>query len=249
MNSDIFTLTIGGTTAGTRNIISGNFGDGITLLNTTNGASAVVQDNIVGLDVSGTKALGNAKDGINSNVLSTTIGGPNPSAGLLTSGNAGNLVSGNRGNGITIGSGVMTALAQGNIVGLDVTGMIALANAEDGINSDAATITIGGSLAADRNVVSANLGNGITLGSGVNNTAAAMVLGNYVGVNAAGTGALGNKGDGVRSFALNTTIGGTSARRSISSPAISATGSPYSTPPRRPQRWSRGTSSAWTRPG
>ena len=48
--------TIGGTTALTRNIISGNDGDGISL---GTGNNALVEGNYIGTDVTGTRPLGN----------------------------------------------------------------------------------------------------------------------------------------------------------------------------------------------
>ena len=209
INSNVATILIGGTTAGALNVISGNLGNGITLLfNPAPGSSALVESNIIGLGMTGTNPLGNGKDGVNSDVLTTTIGGLDPNAGLLTTGNAGNLISENGGNGITIGGAVVTALVQGNYVGVNLTGTIALPNAADGVNSLAASTTIGGTVSSARNLISGNGGNGITLGTGAGS---AVIQGNWVGVDAAGTNALGNKGDGVRSFAVTTMIGGTIA--------------------------------------
>ncbi len=54
---------------------------------------------------------------------------------------------------------------------------------------------VGGTSAADRNVVGGNLGNGIQLGN--SSATGNQILNNYVGVNAAGSSALGNGGIGV----------------------------------------------------
>ena len=200
INSDALTTTIGGTTAGALNIISGNFGDGITLFNTALLASAVVQGNDIGVDVTGTTALGNAKDGVNSDTTNTTIGGT-VAADI-------NLISGNGGNGVTIGSGVNQAVVQGNYVGVNAAGTKLLGNKGDGVRSYSAATTIGGTAAGALNLISGNSGNGITL----INTAAgsiAVVLGNIIGLDVTGKVALPNSEDGITSDVATTTIGGT----------------------------------------
>lgn len=76
------------------------------------------------------------------------------------------------------------------------------------VNLSASHTTIGGSTAATRNVISRNNGSGIVLDGG-----ATTVQGNYIGTNAAGTGALGNSADGISLYAdaSNNKIGGTAA--------------------------------------
>ena len=70
--------TIGGTSAGQGNVISANGGNGISILPTTiPGSTALVEGNIIGLDVNGTNPLGNSGNGVLSGALNTTIGGTN----------------------------------------------------------------------------------------------------------------------------------------------------------------------------
>ena len=99
----------------------------------------------------------------------------------------------------------------GNWIGLDATGALPAGNGVDGIsvNGGATNNTIGGTGAADRNVISANLDEGIAI-DGADGT---LVIGNYIGTNAAGTVAFGNRGDGIsiQYGATNTTVGGTTA--------------------------------------
>ncbi len=81
--------TIGGTTSGARNIISGNTLDGITI--TSSGTTGtIIQGNYIGTDVSGTSALGNGRYGIQitGGADGNTIGGTATGAGNVISGNA-----------------------------------------------------------------------------------------------------------------------------------------------------------------
>ena len=72
--------TIGGTTAGSGNVISGNGNDGIWL----NGASDnVVDGNMIGTDSTGTQELGNTYSGvyIDARAPNNTIGGTTAGVG------------------------------------------------------------------------------------------------------------------------------------------------------------------------
>ena len=78
-----------------------------------------------------------------------------------------------------------------------MTGTKALGNADSGVEIDggAANNTIGGTTAGAGNIISGNGGDGIQIyGSGTSNN---LVEGNYVGVDAGGTAALGNADWGV----------------------------------------------------
>lgn len=97
------------------------------------------------------------------------------------------------------------ATIQGNWVGLNSAGTSAAANGDDGIGIYSGTSsfpsngsTIGGANSADRNVISGNSKNGIGItahnGSSAKNN---IVLGNYIGTNAAGNAPVANGGDGV----------------------------------------------------
>src|SRR5262249_39632130 len=88
--------TLGGTDPGNRNLISGNHGDNLRITDSSNN---VVQGNFIGTDASGTKALslgganglsltgGNAYDLFNGPVNDNLIGGTDPGAGNVISGN------------------------------------------------------------------------------------------------------------------------------------------------------------------
>ena len=186
--------TIGGTTAGERNLISGNGdlycgppqdaranGGGVLIQNGADGNR--VQGNFIGTDLNGTAALPNAVDGVLvSNATGNLIGGP--AAGQS------NLISGNSCGGPPPPRTGVSLLAngntvQGNRIGTDVTGSVALPNGWAGVwigNGDS------GNTVRD-NLISGNNAQGIYVG-GSDNT----IVGNRVGTDEAGTGPLPNGG-------------------------------------------------------
>ncbi len=94
---------------------------------------------------------------------------------------------------------------QANYIGVDATGTVAQPN-NIGIQvSSSRNNLIGGPLAANRNVISGNLSDGVEL-VGNNN----LVQGNFIGTNAAGTTAIGNGSSGVETEGPNNLIGGAS---------------------------------------
>src|SRR5207302_11022042 len=76
--------TIGGTTAGARNVISGNQ-DGFDLNTFSTGIT--IQGNYIGTDISGSNAIPNASRGMFVSTNNTIIGGTAAGAGNLLSGN------------------------------------------------------------------------------------------------------------------------------------------------------------------
>ncbi|MCP3978635.1 MAG: hypothetical protein GY716_04780 [bacterium] len=182
--------TIGGPTPSARNVISGNTGYGILLIGSANGNS--VQGNFIGLDPSGAAALGNGTNGIEIDDASdNTIGGDTPGAG--------NVISGNGLDGVFLDDPTCTAnTVSGNIIGLDPSGTFALPNADEGVQilDGAHQNTIGGTTPGARNVISGNVGEGITiLGAGSDEN---KILGNYIGTDITGSVALGNQLNGIR---------------------------------------------------
>src|SRR4051812_8966209 len=137
---------IGGITARERNVISGNSDLGICLLYSP---ANTVQGNFIGTDLTGSAALPNSNDGISIDHSSdSNIGG--------TAAGEGNLISGNGASGIRIfPSPAIGNIIQGNLIGVDRTGTVALGNRSAGITIfDAPENTIGGSDRASRNVIS-----------------------------------------------------------------------------------------------
>ncbi len=197
--------TIGGTGAGEGNLISNNYIAGIYITNVGGAHGNLVEGNRIGTDVSGTTAIQNYSGITIIKSADNTIGG--------TSAGAGNLISGNYGNGIDISVyGASGNIIQGNQIGTDVSGTIALPNTigieiHNFENSPIAT-TIGGTSPAAANVISGNS----TFGIDLSNVSAVEVVGNVIGTNRSGTAAIAN-GTGVyiESGATGDTIGGTAA--------------------------------------
>jgi hypothetical protein len=119
---------IGGTAAGSGNLISGNYGNGLVIQGFSSGTR--IQGNLIGTDVTGTKALGNGVGIViaftpNNLVGGATLGARNLIFGGATLG-ARNLISGNAG-GIELTAGGSNVV-QGNFIGTDITGTAALGN-------------------------------------------------------------------------------------------------------------------------
>jgi Calx-beta domain-containing protein/VCBS repeat protein/carboxypeptidase family protein len=205
--------TIGGTAPQDRNLISGSSANGITIQNFGGGASGnLIQGNFIGTNAAGTAALKNSGKGIFVFTSNNTIGG--------TTAGARNIISGNGQDGIGIdGSAGSNNTVQGNYIGVDVTGAVALGNGMNGISiTDASNNLIGGSTAQARNVISGNgtsfpFGRGIFIGFVTSVQPVGNVIqGNFIGTDATGTSPIGNAGNGIQLQAGgSTTIGGTSA--------------------------------------
>ena len=182
---------IGGTTPGAGNLISGNQ-RGITM----NSDGALIQGNLIGTDVSGTLAVGNGI-GIQASAANTIIGG--------TVAGARNVISGNSGDGV--GFGGTGSRLEGNFIGTDITGTMALGNGGSGVVAGNGAL-IGGTTPASRNVISCNGGFGnISLGSN-SSGAGATVQGNYIGTDVTGNVALSNPLAGISISSSSNLIGG-----------------------------------------
>ena len=142
--------TIGGSTMATRNVISGNNQHGVIMFSGSTGN--VVSGDFIGVDVTGTVKRGNSADGINIRTSGNTIGGIVPGSG--------NIISGNNNDGINIdGSSATGNVVHGNVIGSDLSGvMTTLGNSNNGITiqSGASNNTIGGTTAAEANIIAFN---------------------------------------------------------------------------------------------
>jgi parallel beta-helix repeat protein len=173
------------------NVVSGSGGDAIL----TGGSHGLLARNLIGTNAAGTAGIENHSHGIDVQADGNVI--------------QGNVISDSGDTGLVI-SGTDTVV-QGNRIGTDVTGTVALGNGfdpsaiflgqpingTDGIVVCAGGNTIGGPRAGQGNVVSANRGDGIFVGGDGN-----VVQGNKVGTDVTGTVELHNRVDGIGSRAF-----------------------------------------------
>ena len=154
--------TIGGSSPGTGNLISGNDYNAIewttgrgVMLYRADGNSVI--GNYIGTDRTGTVAIGNEREGVGiSNCINNTVGGSG--AGEE------NLISGNSGVGVWIGGGGTTGnQVLGNLIGTQVDGTSPLGNGSHGvaISNTATNNIIGGSATGEGNVIAYSTGDGV----------------------------------------------------------------------------------------
>ncbi|HSE96804.1 MAG TPA: CSLREA domain-containing protein, partial [Blastocatellia bacterium] len=157
-----------------------------------NSNNNIIQGNFIGLDATGTIALGNSETGIFISGANNLIGGTTPQAR--------NVISGNLNQGIQInGAAASGNQVQGNLIGLDFSGTVALPNGSDGVSIFNSTNNIiGGAAAGARNVISGNLGKGVSII--ITGAPGNQILGNYIGTDINGTLDRGNGTDGIDLF-------------------------------------------------
>ncbi len=187
--------TVGGTLPRARNVISDN-GSAITIEGPA--SDNRVQGNFIGpqkdgqracdhIDIAGRPSQDVGVD-LKSGTTNNLIGGTDPEAG--------NLISGNE-RGITIRDSTSTGnVIQGNLIGLDLTGTASIRTQigslspsfqRYGIDIDGAVgNTIGGSASGTRNVISGSQLGGIRLAGSSN-----VVQGNFIGTDISGTETIG----------------------------------------------------------
>ncbi len=169
------------------NLVSGNSFDAIVI---SDSDLIDIGRNTIGLDASGTAALGNGGDGVQ---IWQSL-----DADVFD-----NVISGNGDDGIDIGNSSDFTI-RGNVIGLNAAGNIAIANNGNGIQGTSISDgTIGGTTSADRNIVSGNGQTGLWL-RGDDLT----ITGNHIGTDAAGTGAIGNGAHGIRLVGDHNVVGG-----------------------------------------
>ncbi len=193
--------TSGGSTI--RGFIIQGFTNGISI---SDSGSHVIAGNWIGTTTTGNASSGNVSNGLNLwNSTNNTIGG--------TTALDRNVISGATNIGINLTGTSTGNQIRGNYIGIGADGTSDVGNRWYGIYSSAANNTIGGNVAGAGNVIS---GTGTSGGGavGVHLTSSASgttIQGNIVGLNAAGTAALANDGNGITIQSSNNTIGGTTA--------------------------------------
>ena len=186
-------------------VINRFVGDGIRVCIDGN----VFEGNFIGTDPTGTMAFGNGSGAVGGIVFgfcgtpsNCTIGGTTPDAR--------NLISGNSLDGIALGSGSGNTV-QGNLIGTDVTGTLALGNFSVGVTTGGgvSNALIGGTTVDARNIISGN-GRQIVLASSSSNN---VVQGNFIGTDITGTVARpgGNGGLSLDTGSSGNVIGGLTA--------------------------------------
>lgn len=189
---------IGGSTPGAGNLISGNRHTGISL-----GGRFVIQGNLIGTDLGGSRPLPNEWGGLNISGRLNLVGGTEPGAR--------NVISGNANVGINIcGSEARENRLLGNWIGLDRTGTVALGNGAPGTSPAGTGIflcsdenQIGSPEPGGGNVIAGH-GPGIDLRGNRN-----RIQGNLVGTDPSGLLALPNgSGIGLYNPAQENLIGG-----------------------------------------
>ncbi len=199
--------TVGGDTAGERNVISGNTMCGVMIYGIDQPtASNTISGNYIGLNIIGGLAIPNGDSGVCiTDSASNTIGGH--SVGER------NLISGNSEYGVHITGSLATMnVVTGNYIGLKYDGVIPNPNTSRGvaIRNGAHANTIGGTATAEGNVISGNGASGLRIDdSGTDDNS---ILGNLIGTDATGTVAVPNGMHGIEVYGGdNTTIGGDTA--------------------------------------
>ena len=183
--------TIGGISATSRNVISGQTAFGICLAGAT---LSTIQGNYIGTDVTGSQPIGNLNSGIY--------------LGSFTAPTTGNTISNNviseNGAGITLGDatapGTILNTVQANKIGTDFSGTVGLANSYFGIAVQDGQNTITG------NVISGNRAGGVMF-NGTTFATGNSVNANLIGTDITGTKVIPNGGNGVQ-IGLNGGFGG-----------------------------------------
>jgi len=210
---------IGGTTPQARNILSANNNSGVLFLSTA--FEAQLQGNFIGLDTTGAAIVSNPQeadrsnsfDGVGLNGATVVIGGTLPGTANVIAGNGTNIDI----NDLTEGHQAADSIVQGNLIGTDATGKVAIPNQGYGVSilHNPTEMLIGGTTPAARNVISGNLAGVYVFDNSFYNT----VQGNYIGVDITGAKALANIQQGFITGATDTneipagytTIGGSVA--------------------------------------
>jgi parallel beta-helix repeat protein len=179
LNSGAEANTIGGSSPGAGNVISGNHFTGVGI-GSVGGANAnTVEGNRIGTDVTGTAALGNGDDGVvvaadagssaDRNTIRANLIAHNTMDGVGLFSSSQNIIRGNRveensQHGLVVSSGPAGTVSTGNL--------------------------IGGTGSQDANVISGNTEIGVYIDGGSSNN---LVQGNFIGTDATGNAPFGNE--------------------------------------------------------
>jgi hypothetical protein len=176
--------TVGGTVPNSGNLISGNTGRGLEILN-VGSLDNRVQGNYIGTNLNGNAALPNTRSGV------FITAAPGNDIGGRTAG-SGNLISGNRGYGVGVGipdtdpNNPNTTIVGGkgidvlfNYIGTDITGRLNVGNGLDGLYVDADSV----SNTIEGNVIAFNAGTGVKIPNRTNTFVPGSVPGVRININ------------------------------------------------------------------
>jgi hypothetical protein len=211
---------IGGSTPETKNLISGNMGDGI-VISGSGTTENVITGNHIGVDIVGIRPRGNGFPyghgiRVDSGATDNLIGRANEGEG--------NTISGNHNCGVYLsGSGTHDNRIENNHIGVNVYGSSSVPNGTGvAIRNGAHGNTVGGRTLAEGNLISGNRADIFPFGCGVlisdGATEENVVSGNYIGLDITGTRALRNGSAGViiaNGASYNTVGGETEGERNV----------------------------------
>ena len=160
------TEIIGGTAPGAGNLISGNNWGALGQF----GNAGIFEGDLIGTDRTGQGVIPNQTGLSHVDVVGGTVAG------------ARNIISGNLSDNIYNAN-----VVQGNYIGTDITGTLALANGRDGVNGGG---LIGGPTAAARNIIAGNPGGDIV------NAIGTTIQNNFIGTDVTGEFTLDGFGGG-----------------------------------------------------
>ncbi len=165
--------------SGLGNLISGNTDNGIYMPNWVVNTSVDVEDNIIGLDASGTAALPNTLNGVH-------VQGAHLLTNIGTT-TAGNVIAGNSDDGVLVDASAGGSIViQNNTIGLNATGDDAIPNDSNGVQLNASSgVQVGTTTAG--NTISGNGENGIYITNGADNNS---IFNNNIGTQVNGTDSL-----------------------------------------------------------
>ncbi len=178
---------LGGTTAGHRNVISGNGSLGLGLLDADN---SVIYGNYFGTNAAGTADINGTTWNSSQTGIYIDSGSSGNQVGSTVAG-ARNIISGNNHYGVEIlGATSNNNTVSGNYIGTDATGMNAVGNSGGGVSFWGA----GTGNVYSNNVISGNLYVGVLVG---NASTGATIQGNLIGLGADGSTVVGNSDAGI----------------------------------------------------